>query len=52
MTARKISSLLAALAGLIIAGQLLVIIARGEAGCLNQGCQVLVELTAVSPLLF
>lgn len=52
MTARKISSLLAALAGLIIAGQLLVIIARGEAVCLNQGCQVVEDLTAVSPLLF
>lgn len=52
MTARKISTLLAALAGLIIAGQLLVIIGRGEAVCLNQGCRVVEELTAVSPLLF
>jgi uncharacterized membrane protein len=52
MTARKISSLLAVLAGLIIAGQMIVIIASGEAVCLNQGCKVVENLTAVSPLLF
>ncbi|MBI5558130.1 MAG: hypothetical protein HY885_10870 [Deltaproteobacteria bacterium] len=52
MTARKISSLLAALAGLIITGQILFILAKGEAVCLNQGCKVVEELTAVSPLLF
>lgn len=39
-------------ASVLIGIQILLILFRGEAACLNQGCQVVEKLTTVSPLYF
>lgn len=38
--------------GILIAIQILVIIFQGEAACLNQGCKIVENLTAIPPLYF
>ena len=48
----KLISSLSFAAGILIAIQMLVILIRGEAACLNQGCKIVENLTAVPPLYF
>ncbi|NOX80165.1 MAG: hypothetical protein GXP57_03615 [Deltaproteobacteria bacterium] len=49
--ARKISYLSFA-ASLIIAIQMIIILFRGQAACLNEGCRIIENLTAIPPLYF
>ena len=45
-------SCLSLFSSLILAGQVLLIVIRGEAFCLNEGCRVVEGLTLVSPFVF
>ncbi len=49
--ARKISYLSFA-ASLVIAIQMIIILFRGQAACLNEGCRIIENLTAIPPLYF
>lgn len=48
----RLAAFLALLAGLVVGGQVVSILLRGETVCLNEGCQVVESLTTVSPLFF
>jgi len=48
----KFISAIAFIASVLIAIQILVILFRGEAACLNQGCKIVENLTAIPPVYF
>ncbi|MFH1217365.1 MAG: vitamin K epoxide reductase family protein [Pseudomonadota bacterium] len=48
----KLISFISFGASALIAAQVLIIIFKGEAACLNEGCKVVESLTRISPLLF
>jgi len=48
----KLISSLSFIASVLIAIQILVILFRGEAACLNQGCKIVEDLITISPISF